>query len=89
MISQVLQIWHALACFQGQSEHDPLKFSEIERGHWPVSCDAQNFGALNANCSNMVECTDFKIDKHAPSDSPDIIPYKISEKWERSESRDP
>jgi len=37
----------------------------------------------------MVECADFKIDKHATSDSPDIIPYKISEKWERSESRDP
>jgi len=59
-----------------------LKCSEIERG-------PQNFGALNANWSNMVECADFKIDKHAPSDSPDMMPYKISEKWERSESRDP
>jgi len=33
----------------------------------------------------MVECADFKIDKHASSDSPDMMPYKISEKWERSD----
>ena len=50
-----------------------------------MSYDPQNFGALNANCSNMVECADFKIDKHASSDSPDMMPYKISEKWERSD----
>ena len=49
----------------------------FEKEAWPESRDPLNFWALNANCWNTVKGTDFKFDKHAQSDSPDMTPQKI------------
>ena len=43
---------------------------------------------LNANSSKTVKATDFKFDKHVPSDSPDMTP-KIFPKGAWPRSRDP
>jgi len=44
---------------------------------------------LNANSSKTVKATDFKFDRHIPSNSPDMIPKKFSQKGAWPRSRDP
>ena len=73
--------------FPGTVRHDPLKFFEKEA--WSGSRDPLNFGGLNANSSKMVKATDFKIDVHVSTDSPDITPLKCFEKGAWPGSRDP
>ena len=60
-----------------------------ENWAWPGLRDSSNFGALNANCANKVKGTDSRFDVHVPRESPDISPYRISEKGAWPNSRDP
>jgi len=51
-------------------------FSKRKRGQGKVT--PVNFCALNANCSNTAEDTDYKFDKYIPWDSPDMPPKNLS-----------
>ena len=48
-----------------------------EKEAWPESRDPNIFWS---NCSNAVKAMDFKFDKPVPRESPDMTPYRISEK---------
>ena len=63
-----LQIWQT--CSQGQSGHEPQKFSQ--KRAWPGSRDTLNFWVLNANNSETVKAEDFKFDTRVPRDSADM-----------------
>ena len=52
-----------------------------------VSLSVRQWLTESWRCS--ITATDFKFDLHVPMDTPDIIPYQISEKGSWPESRDP